>query len=247
MAAYLVDLETTESIARRYNVTPRAVSQFLRRHGAELRPPRWSTVRARIADDVVDAYRRGASTDQIAQLLGTSQTAVLEALRARGEPLRPPGTGRPRESFECLLTHAFLHDRYVRRGMTMIAIAAEAGCSTTTVAAWLQRRQIPARARKRTAPPTLSDRSQLEALLQRHGSVREVAKQLGYTDSAIRLWIRKHGIQFRERPKPDRARAQQLYEGGMSVPEIAEALGRSRSTVNRWLHAIGVTRRRHSR
>ena len=243
--AYVDARESAESIARRYGVTPRTVLLFLHKQGVQVRYPGLGTFQAAVdVEAVCAAYRAGASTDQLAQRFGRSQTAVLKLLRSAGEPLRPPGSGRPRPTFEHVLTREFLQEHYLERRMRLTAVAAEVGCSTTTVAAWLHKHGIVPRPAKTTPPSALTEAASLRALLAEHGTIRGVAEHLGCSQANVRAWMARHRLRPTDKPSIDPAHARRLYDAGYSCKQIGQLLGVSRDTVRRRLRAQGVTLRR---
>lgn len=86
----------------------------------------------------------GAKVAEIATEVGCSTVAVYDALRRHGLP----GWGQsrePRPDWTDVLTEAFLAEAYIEEGRTMVSIAAEVGCSPTSVLRALRRHGLVAR------------------------------------------------------------------------------------------------------
>lgn len=76
------------------------------------------------------------------------------------------------------------------------------------------------------------------------GSLRRVGDRLGISQEAVRLRLKKAGVDTRRRDRLDRAekdQAVELYERLGSVEEVAHQMGRSKQTIRRVLHSRAMT------
>lgn len=172
---------------------------------------------------------QGMSAAAIGRDVGCSTTAVLDAVRRAGlEPAGQTTRGRRRPDWTGVLTDQMLHDAYVTDARSAEDIAAEVGCSPSTVIRALTRHSIPRRpggggshygrggGGNSIAEAHLIRGSQSGAARRRRadGDARGVGAPVSPID-----W-----------PWVDRLRA-----AGVSVAEIAEEIGMSRSQLYRQL------------
>jgi excisionase family DNA binding protein len=104
---------------------------------------------ARAAQDeaIAARYLAGTSAEVIARQLGIRVGAVYRALQRQNVP-RTHKRGHPTASFADRLTQAFLAEEYTQKERSTADIAAEVGCSESTIRNWLRYHGI--RARNRT-------------------------------------------------------------------------------------------------
>lgn len=95
---------------------------------------------------LVSRMAAGRKGPDIAVEVGSTITAVYDALRRHGLQGWGQATG-PRPNWVDVLTPELLNDRYHAEGKTMIEIAAEIGCSASTVMRALERHGIETRER----------------------------------------------------------------------------------------------------
>jgi DNA-directed RNA polymerase specialized sigma24 family protein len=106
-----------------------------------------NAARAAQEETIASRYLAGTSVEVIARELGVRTGAVYRALQRRGVP-RTHKRGHPTASFADRLTADFLAEEYERKERSTADIAAELGCSESTVRNWLRHHGI--RARRRT-------------------------------------------------------------------------------------------------
>jgi AraC-like DNA-binding protein len=94
--------------------------------------------------EVARRYQAGESAEEIARSDDISLTAVYDYLRRTGIALHGKTAPHP-PTFEHVLTDAYLRAEYIAAGRSAAELAAEVGCSESTVHNWLRRRSIPRR------------------------------------------------------------------------------------------------------
>jgi transposase-like protein len=107
-------------------------------------------------------------------------------------------------------------EAYLRRGLSLDAIGRLTGRHPSTVGYWVKRHGLAAVHRDRHAPKGGIDYQALAELVREGLSTREIAERIGFSQSTVRHWLRKHGLQtlFARREKshgergvhPDRVR-----------------------------------------
>src|SRR5574343_1498549 len=98
-------------------------------------------------DLLVDLYRSGKTTRQIAEEIGASYATVGRRLNAAGVEMRVQG---PEHIVE-LRDKSWLSDMYVTKGLSSEVIARQIGASPRTVVAWLEAHGIDRRPRNQHA------------------------------------------------------------------------------------------------
>src|SRR5829696_3246003 len=153
-------------------------------------------LRARYLED-------GATLDQIAAEMGCGPETVRRALERAGVPRRGRGPQQT-AAIRARLQTDWLQVRYVDDGATLEQIAAEVGCSTTTVGLALQRAGIPRRASGgRKASPA---RSRLDAewlrtrYVEERATLDQLAAEAGCSSETVRRALQDAGIARRLRP-----------------------------------------------
>jgi len=195
--------------------------------------------------EISSRYRAGESAERIAYDLGISVTTVFALLNREGVALR--GKCEPhRTSYADVLTEAFLQTRYVEAEMGAWEIAAEVGCSESTVRNWLRRHGIPVRpisTRRRAYEfsTDLLDRVSSGAL-----AVETAAGQVGCSRSELTRALRRAGrtLPSERRVALTRELLITLYVNqGQSCPEISAETGWAIGTVRSRLREFGIPRR----
>ena len=85
--------------------------------------------------------------------------------------------------------HAWLDE-----GLSLEAIGRRVGRHPSTVAYWIEKHGLTPAHRARHAARGGIDREELEVLVARHLTIREVAAELGVSPSTVRYWLRRHGL-----------------------------------------------------
>ena len=206
-------------------------------------PYRYRKIRA--TANVSGRYRSGESAEDIAHEIGVSTTTVFEWLRDDGVELRGK-SGPHLRTYVGTLTREFLLQSYIVEERAVSEIAAEVGCSESTVRNWLRRHRIPVRpisARKRayTIPRKL-----LDDVATGRISVEDAAAKVGCSRSEMLRTLRRSGrdLPRDRRPALTLDLLEELYiDRSMSCPEIAAKTGWAIGTVRARLHELGIPRR----
>lgn len=115
---------TCEEISERLSCSKSAVINALKRHGIEARPPGRPSAPEllRVKEWLEDAYRL-LTTHEIAEQMGCSQSAVLDAVKAAGIPLCGHGRRRRKHPYKqrldddgnVILEHRYLMEKHLGR------------------------------------------------------------------------------------------------------------------------------------
>ena len=201
-AEYETAGRSTVGIAAELGCHPSTVAKALARHGIPARPNG-----QRRPDKLADGgwlkaeYETGGrSTVGIAAELGCHPSTVSDALREHGIPARygiPTWSGGQPRSPE-LADGGWLKAEYETGGRTTTAIAAELGCSPSTVARALARHGIPPRPASPPLLPKLTDGGWLKAEYETGGrTTAAIAAELGCSPTTVAEALREHGIPVR--------------------------------------------------
>lgn len=83
------------------------------------------------------------------------------------------------------------------QGMSLEAIGALTGRHPSTVGYWVKKHGLEANGRRAFAPKGPIPREELEALVEEGLSLRQIAARLDRSASAVRHWLKKHGLKTR--------------------------------------------------
>jgi DNA-directed RNA polymerase specialized sigma24 family protein len=192
--------------------------------------------------DISTRYRAGESAERIAYDLGISVTTVFAVLHREGAALR--GKCEPhRTSYADILTEAFLQTTYVEAEMGAWEIAAEVGCSESTVRNWLRRHGIPVRpiSTRRRAYEFSADL--LDQVSSGVVAVEAAAGLVGCSRSELTRALRRAGrtLPHERRVALTRELLVALYvDQGQSCPEISAETGWAIGTVRSRLRGFGI-------
>lgn len=195
--------------------------------------------------DISELYRAGESAERIAYDLGISVTTVFAVLHREGAVLR--GKREPhRTSYADVLTEGFLQETYVEAEMGAWEIAAEVGCSESTVRNWLRRHGIPVRpiSTRRRAYEFSDDL--LDQVSNGVLAAEAAAGLVGCSRSELTRALRRAGrtLPQERRVKLTRELLVTLYvDRGRSCPEISAETGWAIGTVRSRLRLFGIPRR----
>jgi DNA-binding transcriptional ArsR family regulator len=109
------------------------------------------------------------------------------------------------------------------------------GRHPSTVGYWVKRHGLAAVHRDRHAPKGGIDRDTLAALVQEGLSTREIADRIGFSQSTVRHWLRKHGL------RTHRARNNSRGVRGVHPDRVTMECGRHGLT-DFWLDSRGTYR-----
>ncbi len=189
--------------------------------------------------DIVDRYRRGQSGEAIARALEISTTAVYATLRRSGVALR--GKTHAHElTYEEVLTTEYLTAAIIDARLAPAEVAAQIGCSESTVRNWMRRRGIAPAPRPRRLTYNFSDEL-LDQIADGTRTLEEAAAHVGCSRDEVRRALRRSGrtLPTDRRPPLTADLLRDLYmERGMTTVAIAEATG--------WhFNAVRAALRRH--
>jgi hypothetical protein len=151
-----------------------------------LHDPAW--LRRRYIDD-------GRNATELAAEIGCRPPSVIKALHRYGLDVRP---GRPRRRYPQLHDPAWLRHRHHHDRRPVGAIAAEIGCSTTSVRRALRRYAIAVRGKRRNRIDRLHDPAWLRSrYLTDRASLEDLAAELDCRVSSVRRALANAGIALR--------------------------------------------------
>jgi excisionase family DNA binding protein len=90
---------------------------------------------------------------------------------------------------------AAILENYLRQGLSLQAIGQLTGRDPTTVGYWVKRHGLAAVHRDRHAPKGGIERDRLGELVADGLTTREIALRLGLSQSTVRHWLKRHGLQ----------------------------------------------------
>jgi excisionase family DNA binding protein len=85
-------------------------------------------------------------------------------------------------------------EAYLREGLSLEKIAGLTGRHPTTVGYWVKQHGLSAVHRDRHAPKGGIDKETLATLVDAGMTTREIAERLGFSQSTVRHWLRRHGL-----------------------------------------------------
>jgi transposase-like protein len=127
-------------------------------------------------------------------------------------------------------------ESYLRRGLSLEAIARLTGRHPSTVGYWVKRHGLAAVHRDRHAPRGGIDRETLEALVEEGLSTREIAERIGFSQSTVRHWLRKHQL------RTQRARRDNSHGVRGVHPDRVELECARHGLTEFWLEGRGIYR-----
>ena len=93
-------------------------------------------------------------------------------------------------------------------GRSIESIAREAGKSASTVSYWMAKHGLSPSATARHAPKGALRGNQLDELVARDLSIRQIAEATGRSASTVRYWLRQYGLETTTRARRAAARAE---------------------------------------
>lgn len=85
-------------------------------------------------------------------------------------------------------------ERYLAEGLSLRQIGVLENCDPSTVGYWVKRYGLVATGKEKYAPKGGIPKEQLEDLLARDLTLREIASELGRSQSTVNYWLRQHGL-----------------------------------------------------
>ncbi|HEY8002494.1 MAG TPA: helix-turn-helix domain-containing protein [Solirubrobacterales bacterium] len=106
-----------------------------------------------------------------------------------------------------------LLEGWLEQGLSLNEISALTDRDPSTVGYWVAKYGLIANGKAKYAPRGALTRDQLEPLVERGATVREMAQELDRSPSTIRHWLSKHGLKL-TRHHRNRDRALEALEAG---------------------------------
>jgi excisionase family DNA binding protein len=127
-------------------------------------------------------------------------------------------------------------ERYLRDGLSLEQIGELTGRHPSTVGYWVKQDGLAAVHRDRHAPKGGVDKTTLAALVGAGMTTRQIAERLGFSQSTVRHWLRRHGL------RTLRARRKDVHgERGIDEPRRTMQCARH-GTTEFWLDNRGIYR-----
>jgi transposase len=114
-------------------------------------------------------------------------------------------------------------------GESIEAIAREVAKHPSTVAHWVNKHGLRSRHTERHAPRGGLSREQLEPLIERGLTIRQIAEELDRSTATVRHWLRRYGLKTRV--------AQRVRRDGSTAPEVVRDCPRHGWT---WFRRVGA-------
>lgn len=83
---------------------------------------------------------------------------------------------------------------YLDEGLSLTQIGVLENRDPSTVGYWVKKHGLVANGRERYAPRGGVDAERLRALIQSELTIREIATELGLSESTVNYWLRRHGL-----------------------------------------------------
>jgi len=88
-------------------------------------------------------------------------------------------------------------ERYLAEGLSLTAIGVLENRDPSTVGYWVEKFGLVANGKAKYAPKGGISREKLEALLGRDMTTRQIAEELGRSQTTVNYWLRRHGLSGR--------------------------------------------------
>lgn len=227
--------------------TPR---QFPERPLRKLEDIRSIKYRSAITRDwLLTRWLSNMNSAQIAEEAGCGISTIQHYVHRYNLPERPYRAYE--KGYARVLTEEYLEVAYVEERATAQEIAAETGCSISTVVRHLERCDIP---RRGTCPGVDNllykelTANYLKMRVAEKANVRDIAKEVGCSTTAVTLAFRREGLESLvspiRPPEPPCAPAKDLkrmfVKEKMSMLAIGRALGVSKTKVRADLSRFGI-------
>jgi excisionase family DNA binding protein len=127
-------------------------------------------------------------------------------------------------------------EAYLRNGLSLEKIGELTGRHPSTVGYWVKQHGLAAVHRDRHAPKGGIDKQTLASLVEAGLTTREIAERLGFSQSTVRHWLRRHGL------RTHRARRKDAH-GARGVDEPRKTMNCARHGATEfWLDTRGSYR-----
>lgn len=190
------------------------------------------------------------TTAQISEEAGCGICTIQKYGKRYNLPERPYRTHE--KGYANVFTEEYLNAAYVEDGLTAQEIAAEAGCSISTVVRHLESFDIPRRGTRPGVDNLVYEQEltagYLKKRLQEGANMRDIARDVGCTSTAVANAFRRQGLGHLvspiRPPEPPCAPAGELrrmfVEDKMSMLAIGRALDVSKTKVRADLSRFGI-------
>jgi len=84
--------------------------------------------------------------------------------------------------------------RYLAEGLSLTEIGVLENRDPSTVGYWVEKFELVANGKEKYAPKGGLEKPQLKALLSRGLTLKEIASELGRSQSTVNYWLRQHGL-----------------------------------------------------
>jgi transposase len=127
-------------------------------------------------------------------------------------------------------------EKYLREGLSLEKIGELTGRHPSTVGYWVRQHGLAAVHRDRHAPKGGVDKQTLAGLVEEGLTTRQIADRLGFSQSTVRHWLRRHGLRTHRARRPDSAGIR-----GSDPDRMVMTCARHGQTLF-WLEARGIYR-----
>src|SRR5829696_1842486 len=127
-------------------------------------------------------------------------------------------------------------ERYLRDGLTLEKIGELTGRDPSTVSYWLKRHGLAAVHRDRHAPKGGVDEQTLASLVGEGLTTREIAQRLGFSQSTVRYWLKRHRLRTLRARRKDSAGVRGVHPPRMAMDCVRHG------TTEFWLDNRGIYR-----
>lgn len=221
------------------------------------RPGQYAPTQAHLAK--LELWEDGRTDSEIAEIMGIERKTVVGWRRAHNLPPNMPPKPEPKpapkpkpepkpeppkpepkppkQSRRTGLQDFPERMALYQQGMNDAQIAEAVGATRNAIANWRAKRNLPRVQNGRLRMDAGSEEKRME--LYRQGlNDCQISRELGVTDTSIRLWRKARGLPSNrpvKRLSPEQAALRmQMYEAGASDREIGEALGLNPNNINVW-------------
>lgn len=143
-------------------------------------------------EQAVQMYQDGMSGEQIAIKLGCSGTSVRSWVAQAGGTVRPRTRSTPEIRAKAI--------RMYKDGMSSERVGAEVGFSPAQVLKWIKQAGITVRSRSDYFQSTPEMRARAVELYEGGKGLVLISREVGFSESAVRKWLKAAGVKMRVQP-----------------------------------------------